>query len=213
MVRRNINAGYGNSYTIPEAVRDAKALRRTNVNLVNWQPVVGTVQFDGPAVTVGTQRTMFLDELGQSSNSGVSGGLTEADGTFHGGRVPTGQLILLQSFGISIGGGGGTGITAADVFNLISNFSVQMNLRGRPIDMGGIQDWPEINGVSGVPSNGRQIVGEYRFDTPHLLEPQDTFTMRLRCEIATTLSGAGPYLIRGYLGSTRVYDERVLAVS
>lgn len=198
--------------SIAEAVATAKAIRGTNVNLVNWQPVVGTVQFDGPAIVKGTVRTMFLDKLKESSSSGVAGGQTPADGTFFGGKVQTGQLVLLESFGLSIGGGAGTGLFSADV-DSFGFCSVQMNLRGRPIDMGSVRDWVEINGVRGVPANGRQIVGEYRFDDPHLLEPLDDFTLRLRFEEDATMSGAGPFLVRGYFGATRVYDERVLAVS
>jgi len=210
------SAGYGNGISIPEAVATAKALRKTNVNLVNWQPLVGTVQFDPlPGIAAGVQRTMFLDRLGESANSGVDPagvGQTEADGTLFGGKVSTGQMILIQSLGISVGGGAGTGLAAGDV-DLFGACSVQLNLRGRPIDMGSILDWPEIAGVTAVPANGRQIVGEYRFDTPHLLEPLDDFTLRFRFENAVVMSGVGPFLVRAYFGATRVYDERVLAVS
>ena len=202
----------GNLLSITEAVATAKAIRKTNVNLVSWQPLVGTVQFDGAAVAKSTVRTMFLDKLKELTSSGLTGGQTLADGSFFGGKVQTGQLILLESFGISIGGGAGTGLASADV-GLFAACSVQMNLRGRPIDMGNVLDWPEINGVTGVPANGRQIVGEYRFDDPHLLEPLDDFTLRFRFENDVTFSGVGPFLLRGYFGATRVYDERVLAVS
>jgi hypothetical protein len=190
---------------ISQSVAHAKYMRGLNVNLVNWQPIVGTVEFPTGAIAAGTQRTMFLDRLTESASSGRTGGQTEADGTFFGGKVGTGQLILLESFGLSFGD-----ITAANV-NLYGQCSVQMNLRGRPIDMGTIQDWPSINGVSGIVANGRQIVSEYRFDTPHLLEPLDDFTVRFRFEAAVTMAALS--LVRGYFGATRVYDERVLAVS
>lgn len=204
-------------YWNPNEVADSlKLLRKWNVNVTQWEPMISTVQFPvvaGPIIEANSIRTAFLDKLGESTNGGLP--LTNADFTFGSGKVPNGQVILLQSFGISVCGNGAAGgsLTAADVEQLVELISVRMNLRQRPLDMGAVADWPSIEGVTSVANNGFQVVGEVGFD-PIILEPLDDFSVTLKTENVLSMSNiANVPRLRIKIGTTRFYTERVLGLS
>lgn len=192
-----------------EVLKAMRDIRELNVNLTQWQPLIGTVEFANVAGAVAVQdRTMFLDRLTESTASGLA--QTLADGNFFGGKVPTGQIILLEGLGLAVVGGVAL---AADVLDLISSISVTTNLRQRPVRMGSVMDWPDTHGSSGLSANGREIVGQVRFDEPSLLEPVDDFTVTFRVERALTIGAADVPRIRAYWPATRIYSERVLGVA
>lgn len=199
-----------------DVVQSLKQLRKWNVNVTQWEPMIATVQFPvtaGPEIVDNSIRTAFLDKLGESTNGGLP--LTHADFTFGSGKVPNGQVILLQSFGVSVCGNGAAGgsMTAADVDGLVELISVRMNLRQRPLDMGAVADWPSIEGVSAIANNGFQVVGEVGFD-PIILEPLDDFSVTLKTEAALEMSNiANVPRLRIKIGTTRFYTERVLGLS
>ena len=207
----------------PAEVREKiRSYRSLNVNLTQIQPVVGLVEFltdAGPPIQIaaGQTRTMFQDDVGDFRAGGVDPGgvrLQACDATFFRSQVPNGQLILLEGLGLAVQATNPALITAADVIQLITNTSIVMNLRQRPIPMSGIIDWPSIGGNDAIANNGRQIVGRVMFDEPILLEPQDNFQITFRVERDTVLSSAAnQYGFRAYMPTTRIYDERVLGVS
>ena len=218
----------------PAEVREKIASYRSlNVNLTQIQPLVGLVEFltnvaAGPinSILAGQTRTMFQDDIGESNAGGVDPGvppavgLRECDATFYKRQVPNGQLILLEGMGVSIqavnriaGIANPAVITAADIIQLITNISIVMHLRQRPVPMSGVIDWPSIAGNDAIANNGRQIVGRVMFDEPILLEPQDNFSLVLRAERQVILSADQQYQYRAYFPTTRIYDERVLGVS
>lgn len=198
----------------PDDVRQSlQQLRDWNINATQWEPVVATVEFPvavGPPIVIpsGTTRTALLDKKGDGTNSGLV--QTPADATFFDGKVPNGQVILLQSFGLSIAGETLDNIAATNMGFFIS---VVMQLRQRPIEMGGVQDWPSVEGATGFPGNGNQIVGAAEFD-PVILQPLDdlTVTFRAEADVPITLAAAIPR-IRLHMNATRFYTERVLGLS
>lgn len=209
----------GNGDMIAQHVRGALSqLRDVNVNLTQWRPMTARVEFTpvaGPPVNIpqGQARTMFLDDLGESANSGLV--QTEADGTFFGGRVANGEIILLHGMGFAVTGvDGAAPITTGDVEAMVSSISATMNLRERPVDLGSLSDWPSIEGVPGLPNNGFEIVGEVLFRDPIILQPLDRFSIRLEVASQVNLSAIdiGPQ-VSVRLPATRALSERVLALS
>lgn len=196
----------------PDLKGTLQDLRDININVTQWEPVIGLVQFPvvagAPDTIVVQAKTALLDKLGESNNGGIA--LTNADATFFGGKVPNGQIILLQSLGLSIWG---NGLTAQDVNTLVGTMSVIMQLRQRPIEMGAVADWPSIDGIASAPNNGFEIVGEVPFE-PILLEPLDDLTLTISTTQVSDVSGpnVNPQ-IRIRFAATRFNSQRVLGLS
>lgn len=199
--------------TMAIVAAQGQAMRALDVDKTDLQPVTGTVAFnsDGVGLIVETERKMFEDKLNEAVSSGLA--QTRASGTFFGGEVPTGQMWLLWSLGLTASGAGT--LTADQLLAFAEAISVQVNLRSKdkPVQIGGLLDWPDILGSNAGIQTGNGEIGRRTFTYPIVLDPLDSFTLDFTREKAVTIGINSFVQIHGYLRATRIYDERVLALS
>lgn len=193
-------------------VNQLRAARKVNVRQGNVEPVTGTVRFvtaAGGVLAAGLQRTAFLDNIGEATSSGLA--QTAADGTLFGGKIPSGEVIVLRGMGLSVESDGA--FTAQDVEILGRNLAVQMQLRRTPVLMGSVRDWPDFLGPRGV-GNGNNTDGVIPFTPAVVLEPLQDFTMLVTIVRPITLSLAlTAYDVHFRFPDLKLYDPMVLGKS
>jgi hypothetical protein len=193
--------------------RQAAELKALDVDKTDLQPVTGTVQWttSGAGALVETSRRFFEDKIGESTASGLT--QNRALGTYHGGQVSTGQMWLLWSLGFTVVS---TGFTAAQIAAAAQAISVSVNLRTKDngVEIGGLLDWPDVLGAGSGISTGNGQIGRRTFSYPIVLDPLDSFTIDLfRRTAVTGLPLSSDFTVHAYMRATRIYDERVLALS
>lgn len=200
-----------------EYVRVLKLARKVNVRQGNVEAVTATVQFVTDAAALipfGTRRIAFQDNLGELNSSGVVGGQTRADGNLFGGKIPSGEMILMRGFGLNVESD--AAITAQVVNQIGRNVGVTMQLRRTPVNMGSVRDWPEVIGARGT-GNGNSDRGTIPFTPPLVLEPLQDYTVEFVVErqVGITLVGFAntPVDVHVRCPSLRIYDPIVLGKS
>ena len=190
-----------------------QALRALDVDKTDLQPVTGTVLFTsgGGGLIAETSRTLFQDQVGEATASGVT--QNRARGNYFGGSIPTGQMWMLWSLGLSAVGG--PTITGDNLLAFAEACSVRVNLRTRDnaVEIGGVLDWPDVLGSNGSIYTGNGEIGRRTFTYPIVLEPLDSFTIEIVRRRPVTVAVNEQISVHAYMRATRIYDERVLALS
>jgi hypothetical protein len=202
---RELLAGY---------VQTLKMARAVDVRQGSLEIVTATVAFDvgvAGAIAQGVKRTAFLDNLNDNQSSGLV--QTYADGNLFGGKIPSGELVILRGMGINIEATDPE-ITAQDINQIGRNISVLFQLRRTPVNAGSVRDWPELIGARGT-GNGNPDSGVVPFSPPVVLEPLQDYTVTFEVvrPISLTVEEGSQILLHIRNPAMRVYDPIVLGKS
>lgn len=190
----------------------AQEVVKSPINITSLQPVTGTVLFTPAAGTLpeGTEVEALVDERNEAG--GVSGLVqnNKAFANFFGGEVPNGQIILLESLGVSFYDI--NGVSAGELLGLIMATSIVLDLRGTELEnMGAIVDWTDVLGATGGQRNGARELGRYAVAVPSVLQPTDQLAVKFRVERDVALTN--PILAHVHFRAIRIFDKRVLGLS
>lgn len=179
----------------------AKVLFATDTALVN-------------TIAPGTQRTAFLDRLGQNIASGFPAPITRSEANFFGGEVPARTSIIAYGCQIGVVEQALNGVVLdpavpSSIASLQHNVSVTLNIKGSSYVLGSPMTMPCGHGSSGLPKNGGPGVQYFRFpdSLPLELGPTDRFEMVFRVERQITLqtiNGSAMYYV--YLPALTAID-------
>ena len=155
-------------------------------------PAAGT-----PLIAAQTQGQIFVDQIGQAATSNIV--QTRADGNYHGGAVPQGEIFTVFSFAIAIQVLNGpapfgtmqapAGATPELIQDVIDNVSFELLLKGQTQQIASPFPFPSTKGGTQYSRNGGQNVPEFAFPPSIALqiESNQSFSVRFTAERAITM--------------------------
>jgi hypothetical protein len=159
----------------------------------------GNIPTAGGVVTVpvGSQCSLFLDQINANVTSGVGGGVTLADANGFGGRVPNGEYWTIFGFQVGIFEVTAAGLPVASAPAVAEGIAQQLtltiNMKGQTYNMGSVQPMPCGLGTNTLAMNGGRAVAPFRFNPrlPIALNPMDQWFLTFATTRVITLSAIG----------------------
>ena len=152
---------------------------------------------DSPAaavVTSGASTKLFLDQLGGSTNSGIT--QTAATSNFYDGIVPNGEVYTLFGFQVMVYETDSSAVPVASTAVIhqeaLRNLSFSLNLKGQEYVIGSVMPTPCPLGTNTLFQNGGRAVAPFRFprQLPLQLNSNDQFFVTVTAKRTINLTAA-----------------------